>query len=184
MNMKLSFVIPCFNMEHYLPQCLESLYRQDIDLSSYEIIVVNDGSHDGTLEAARGYAHKYPNIKIIDKENAGVGAARNSGMDMAIGEFLYFLDPDDYLGNNVLGTLIHLMGEDRLDILTFNSLSLKKETHWESSNIDKVSPTLDIKDGISYIASKKFRNEIWWYLIDREFLKSIGLRFIEGRWME
>src|SRR5690606_10726550 len=111
MNMKLSFVIPCFNMEHYLPQCLESLYRQDIDLSSYEIIVVNDGSHDGTLEAARGYAHKYPNIKIIDKENAGVGAARNSGMDMAIGEFLYFLDPDDYLGNNVLGTLIHLMGE-------------------------------------------------------------------------
>src|SRR5690606_8754053 len=121
---------------------------------------------------------------IIDKENAGVGAARNSGMDMAIGEFLYFLDPDDYLGNNVLGTLIHLMGENRLDILTFNSLSLKKETHWESSNIDKVSPTLDIKDGISYIAFKKFRNEIWWYLIDREFLKSIGLRFIEGRWME
>lgn len=171
-------------MEHYLPQCLESLYRQDIDLGSYEIIVVNDGSHDGTLEVARGYAHKYPNIKIIDKENAGVGAARNSGMDMAIGEFLYFLDPDDYLGNNVLGTLIHLMGENRLDILTFNSLSLKKETHWESSNIDKVSPTLDIKDGISYIAFKKFRNEIWWYLIDREFLKSIGLRFIEGRWME
>lgn len=171
-------------MEHYLPQCLESLYRQDIDLTSYEIIVVNDGSNDGTLEVARGYAQQYPNMGIIDKQNEGVGSARNSGMDQAIGKYLYFLDPDDYLANNVLCTLIDLIEKNHLDILIFNSLSLHKEGYWESSNIDKVYQTSDIKDGISYIASKKFQPEVWRYFIDREFLKRIGLRFIEGRWME
>lgn len=184
MNMKLSIVIPCYNMEKYLPQCLESLYRQDLDQTSYEIIVVDDGSIDGTMEVAKGYAQRYPNLQIIDKQNEGVGSARNSGMDLAIGKYLYFLDPDDYLANNVLGTLIDLIEKNNLDVLIFNSLSLHKEAHWESFNINEVPQTLDIMDGISYIASKKFQPEVWRYFIDREFLKGKGLCFIEGRWME
>ncbi|MGB6153930.1 MAG: glycosyltransferase [Pricia sp.] len=183
--MQLSIVIPCYNMEHYLPECLDSLFQQNLDLSDFEVIVVNDESKDGTLKVARMYAEKNSNIKIIDKKNAGVGAARNSGYDSAKGKYLYFLDPDDYLAENTLPTLIGLMEKNRLDILTFNSKSVVKKRYPISDDSEEATvKELDVRDGISYIASRKHKNEIWWFLIDRAFMQSTGIRFIEGKWME
>ena len=171
-------------MEHYLPECLDSLYKQTLNLSNFEIIVVNDGSKDKTLEIAKSYAEKYGNIKLIDKKNAGVGAARNSGYDIAKGRYLYFLDPDDYLADNTLPTLLGLMEQNRLEILTFKSKSVVKKHYPLSENNIELISELEIHDGISYIASRKHKNEIWWFLIKRDFMHSTNIRFIEGRWME
>ncbi|NNE77022.1 MAG: glycosyltransferase [Pricia sp.] len=182
--MLLSIVIPCFNMEHYLPECLDSLLHQNLEFSEYEIIVVNDESKDATLEIAKGYAEKYPNISVIDKKNAGVGAARNSGFDAARGKYIYFLDPDDYIAENSLALLLNLMEGNNLDILTFNSRSVVTKRYPKSANIEDGAGELKIRDGISYIANKKHHNEIWWFIINREFMIATGIRFIEGRWME
>lgn len=182
--MQLSIIIPCYNMEHYLPECLDSLFQQNIELSDFEVIIVNDESKDDTLQIAKAYAEKHQNIKVIDKKNAGVGAARNSGFDIASGQYIYFLDPDDYLAEKTLPTLIGLMEKNNLDILTFNSKSVVQKRYPVSDDTVETTQRLDVKDGISYIASRKHRNEIWWYLIDRQFMLSTGIRFIEGKWME
>ena len=181
---KLSIVVPCYNMEHYLPDCLDSLMRQNLDVHEFEVIVVNDGSKDDTLGIAHKYSGNFANVIVIDKKNAGVGAARNSGFDVAKGKYVYFLDPDDYLAENTLPVLLALIEENDLDILTFNSKSVVTKPYPVSLNIDEPIPTLQIRDGISYIANRKHKNEIWWFLINRQFMLASGIRFIEGRWME
>lgn len=171
-------------MEKYLPKCIDSLLKQDIDTSVYEIIIVNDESKDATLEIALDYKLKHPNIQVIDKKNAGVGAARNSGFDVAIGTYVYFLDPDDYLAENVLGTLIKTIEGFDLDILTFNSLDVTDDSKTlTNTDLDSIEDP-DIKDGISYIAGKRYKNEIWWFITNREFMINSKIRFIEGKWME
>ncbi|HEA22219.1 MAG TPA: glycosyltransferase [Pricia antarctica] len=182
--MQLSIIIPCYNMELYLEECLSSLLLQGLDAKDFEIIIVNDESKDKTLQIAKQYAENHTNIVVIDKKNAGVGAARNSGFDRAQGRFLYFLDPDDYLAENTMPTLIGLMEKNELDILTFRSKSVVRKRYPVSDNSVNTNQELEVKDGISYIASRKYNNEIWWYLINREFMVSTGIRFIEGKWME
>ncbi|MGY8913986.1 MAG: glycosyltransferase [Flavobacteriales bacterium] len=182
--MKLSVIIPCYNMEKYLATCLDSLLNQEIDPTNYEIIIVNDESKDATLDIAKSYAKKHRHIHIIDKKNAGVGAARNSGFDQAKGTYVYFLDPDDYLAKNVLGKLLFTIEEHNLDILVFHSLEVKAYTNLTSNKCDTITDEISIKDGISYIASVKFQNEVWRYFINREFMVNTGIRFIEGKWME
>ncbi len=182
--MQLSIVIPCYNMEHYLPECLDSLLRQNLDTSEFEVIVVNDGSKDDTLRIANGYAKKHANIIVLDKKNAGVGAARNSGYDLAKGKYLYFLDPDDYLAENILPVLLVLLEDNNLDILTFESKSVVHKRYPLSENIDQPIKHLDVKDGITYIATRKHKNEIWWFIVKQDFMRSTGIRFIEGKWME
>ena len=93
---KLSIIIPVYNVEKYLPKCLDSLL--DDAVRDYEIIVVNDGSTDGSLAVAEGYRERYPDrITLISTDNQGQGNARNIGIETACGEFLYFIDSDDYL---------------------------------------------------------------------------------------
>ena len=171
-------------MELYLEECIDSLLLQQMDFSDYEIIIINDGSKDRTLQIANGYAEKHQNVKVIDKKNAGVGAARNSGYDVAKGEYLYFLDPDDYLAENTLPKLLPLMDNNNLDILTFNSKDVVTKRYPVSANIDEKIEDLVVRDGIGYIAHKKHHNEIWWFIINRKFMSDTGIRFIEGRWME
>ncbi len=171
-------------MEKYLPKCLDSLLVQDFPKEEFEIIIVNDESKDGTLAIANAYANKNSNIKVIDKKNAGVGAARNSGLDVAVGKYLYFLDPDDYLAKDVLTIIYNLANNNKLNILSFNSVEVYDDDNNDSSNLEKFSQEINIEDGITYISNKKYHNEIWWYIINREFMLSTGIRFIEGKWME
>lgn len=183
--MKLSVIIPCYNMELYLQECVDSLLDQNLKPSEYEVIIVNDESKDRTLEIANEYAAKYDNVKVIDKKNAGVGAARNSGYDLAQGEYIYFLDPDDYLAQNTVPLLLSIMDSNTLDILSFRTKSVFETKYPISdSNLEEVPDNLNVTDGITYIANKKYQNEIWWYIIRRDFIKASGIRFIEGKWME
>ncbi|CAM4294692.1 glycosyltransferase [Zobellia nedashkovskayae] len=182
--MKLSIIIPCYNMELYLQECVDSLLNQKLNPDEYEIIIVNDESKDNTLKIAVDYSKQNDHIKVIDKKNAGVGAARNSGYDLAQGDYVYFLDPDDYLAENTLPVLLKLAIDNDLDILTFKTKSVVEKKHPVSDNLSDQLAPLTIEDGISYVAHRKHQNEIWWYLIKRDFIKNTGIRFIEGKWME
>ena len=97
---KVSIVIPVYNVQKYLHECLDSLINQT--LKDIEIICINDGSTDNSLNILKEYALKDSRIKVIDKENEGQGIARNLGIELAQGEFIGFVDPDDWLEPEML----------------------------------------------------------------------------------
>jgi len=108
--MKISVIIPIYNMGEYLEECLDSVVRQT--LIEIEIICINDGSTDHSLSILKKYEKKYDNIVIVDQKNMGVAAARNKGLDIAKGEYVNFMDPDDYYPDSrVLEDLYRLAGE-------------------------------------------------------------------------
>ena len=96
---KISVIVPIYNVSNYLKRCLDSLIRQT--LKDIEIICINDGSSDNSLEILVQYSQKDSRIKIINQENRGVSEARNSGINIAQGEFLSMVDPDDWIENNL-----------------------------------------------------------------------------------
>lgn len=115
----LSIIVPVYNAAAYLPECLDSLLAQDIPRNDYEIICVNDGSRDDSLSLLRTYAGQHPNIVIIDKENGGVTTARNAGLAAARGEYIWFVDSDDFLKTHIFAkvqTMIRQYNCDRLVI--------------------------------------------------------------------
>lgn len=118
--MKLSIIVPVYNVADYLPKCLDSLLAQDLPQNEYEIIVVNDGSTDNSGDIAQQYADKYANITLINQSNQGLSGARNTGIKHANGEYIQFVDSDDYIEKNVLGGLMKQVEKDDLDVLRYN----------------------------------------------------------------
>ncbi len=187
--MKLSIIVPVFNVEKHLRKCLDSLLDQDINKSEYEILIINDGSTDGSLDIAEEYVARFSNIMVHTKENGGVGSARNNGLDRSKGDYVYFIDPDDYLKPNVLRLLLDTIISYNLEILTFSWTSFfdgksKKITHEPAVKGDECVPLSQIMTGIDYIAEHKYKSSVWWYFAKRSFLVKSKVRFIEGRWME
>jgi glycosyltransferase involved in cell wall biosynthesis len=119
--LKLSFILPCYNVTPYIGRCIESIEHQDIPQSEYEVICVDDCSTDDTVQKIKEYQAKYPNIQLICHEvNKTAGGARNTGIDAAKGEYLWFVDPDDAIVENVLGDLSKQIEKLKVDILFFN----------------------------------------------------------------
>lgn len=124
--MKLSIIIPAYKTAQYLPQCLESVLFQDIQ--DLEAICINDGSPDNVLEIMRSYAARDPRVVVIDKENEGVGAARNDGLRVAKGEFVAFMDSDDFYPNpHVLSHLYDAATRNHLDCAGGHYVGLKPD---------------------------------------------------------
>ena len=111
--MKISVIIPAYNSENFISETLDCLLNQG---DGIQIIVVDDGSTDGTGRIIKDYAEKHPCILPVFQENAGVSAARNKGIDCAEGEYILFLDSDDLLGNNALKELCNALDETQADI--------------------------------------------------------------------
>lgn len=118
-DLKLSIIIPVYNVENYVEKCLRSCAEQDIPSEYYEIIVVNDGSTDQSIEIINKTSLNYTNFVIINKENGGVSSARNIGLDLAKGKYIWFVDSDDWIEPSCLGNLISVLDENQLDIIQF-----------------------------------------------------------------
>ena len=114
---KLSFILPVYNVEPYLEKCIRSIKDKHMPSEEFEIIVVNDGSPDNSEDLVRELQKTIPNILLINQENAGVSAARNRGIEKASGEYIVFIDPDDYVNINLLKRLYDRAQKDDLDIL-------------------------------------------------------------------
>ena len=132
--LKLSVIIPVYNVAPYVRKCVESVLAQDLNPMDYEVILVDDGSTDGSgaicdelaQSTIAGTAH-YPQstIYVIHQENQGLSAARNAGIAVAKGKYIQFVDSDDYLEPNVLGGLVEQMEREQLDVLRFDYQNVK-----------------------------------------------------------
>ncbi|MBQ9861711.1 MAG: glycosyltransferase [Clostridia bacterium] len=98
MTPTISVIVPVYNVERYLPRCIDSILSQTF--TDFQLILIDDGSPDACGRICDEYAARDPRIGVIHQENAGVGSARNAGLDAAVGKYIYFIDPDDSLEPN------------------------------------------------------------------------------------
>lgn len=116
--MKLSIVIPIYNVERYIEKCLKSCVNQDIELGKdYEIICVNDGTMDKSADIARQIASDHAGVTVIDQENQGLSVARNTGLKYAKGDYVWFVDSDDYIADNCLGGIVRELMSNNVDMM-------------------------------------------------------------------
>lgn len=128
--MKLSIVVPVYNVEQYVRKCILSIINQDEDLfKSIELIIVNDGTKDKSVEQIQDLANQYENISLINQENAGLSVARNNGMKVAKGDYVWFVDSDDWISSDAVKTLIpYLDGINDLVPFAYTQVTEKGET--------------------------------------------------------
>lgn len=186
MGLKLSVIVPIYNVEQYMVKCIDSLLQQDLTSEEYEIILVDDGSPDRCGEMCEEYATMHSNVKVIHRENGGLSAARNTGIDAAQGKFIQFADSDDYLEPNVLAGLVGKMESDKLDVLRFNYQNVnEKHEIFEPNKTSK--PFVDYRDepcdGLTFLTEHLgFGCYVWQFMIRRELLE--GCTFLEGIYFE
>lgn len=119
MSYVFSVIVPAYNVERFLPKCLDSIRNQKYE--NYEVIMIDDGSMDGSGEICEQYASRYENWRVIHQENSGLAAARNTGLDHAAGKYIVFLDSDDYIEKEYLMKAYVVLEEDGFDVCSFSS---------------------------------------------------------------
>lgn len=167
-----------------MPKCMETLLEQDIPQSEYEIILVDDCSSDNSLEMAKEYAAQYMNVRVSTHEhNKGLAAARNTGIDAAKGQYLCFVDPDDYIEKNSLAALLKQMDDEQLDMLRFNYQKVDEDyNNMPDSEIEaRFDYTPGVMKGTEFLAHRLGVGcYVWAYIYRLDFIKSTGIRFFEG----
>lgn len=123
--MKISVIVPVYNTQVYLKRCLDSLVNQT--LKEIEIIIINDGSTDNSQLIIDEYAKKYDNVKSYNKTNGGISSARNMGILKATGEYLSFIDSDDYIDKNALKKMYDKAKKENLDIVVCDSINVYED---------------------------------------------------------
>ncbi|MBQ9731993.1 MAG: glycosyltransferase [Alphaproteobacteria bacterium] len=121
---KISVIIPIYNVEQYLPQCLDSIINQTY--KDIEIICINDGSTDNSCKILKQYTQKDCRIKIIKQKNQGASVARNKGLDMATGEYICFIDSDDYVHPQMLNIIIKHAEHHNVDFVQYRHKEIRK----------------------------------------------------------
>lgn len=136
----LSIIVPIYNVEKYLEKCLTSIVEQlNKDI---ELILINDGSNDNSGEICRRYSLNNPNIIYIEKENEGCSKTRNLGIDLAHGNYIWFIDSDDFIEKNSIEQILIQLNKE-VDVLIFGYRRLEKTKNWESIP-KKIDNNLDI----------------------------------------
>lgn len=170
---KISIIIAAYNVELYIDRCMDSIVQQT--LKDIEIIVVNDGSTDNTLEKLLIYANKDNRIKIVDKKNEGLIEARKSGLEVSSGEFLMFVDGDDWIDINACEKLYKKSMELDLDILCYG-LYHAFDDHLEIKNIYDFKLARG-EEYLRLVLLNKARANIVLQLLKREFLMKNNIIF-------
>lgn len=186
--MDLSIIIPVYNTEEYLAECLDSVFNQK--LRSFEVIIINDGSTDGSMDIIKAYEKKYSGIIIIiDQENAGLSAARNAGLEIARGKYIYFMDSDDYLFPNSLCVAQDLSERQNLDVLFFSFENICERsliTQYGHMPMVQKRTMLDteIMEGkelfCQFVNQNEYYVNVWLQFIRKDFIEKHGINFING----
>ena len=181
-KVKVSVIVPVFNVGDYLSTSLDSILNQSLE--DIEIICINDGSTDDSLKILENYAKKDNRIKIISKENEGQGTARNVGLDNACGEFISFVDADDFIKKDMLEKLYNKSVNGNLDLVMCKVSSFDNETHVIDDNLwyyslkcfsgfkKEVFNNLDTKEFTSLISVTPYNK-----LYRRSFVEKNNIRF-------
>lgn len=178
---KLSIIIPIYNVEKYISKTLESIFSQSYPADSLEVIVVNDGTPDNSMSIVSEYALKYDNLRVIEQENQGLSGARNTGLTAAQGEYVWFVDSDDWIEDGCFEKVLALLNDD-IDVFMFKIREYDEEGNvllTRSFHDDKKVEIVSGTDIIFY--EKKFGIDITpmqQYVIRRQFLLEHHLTFV------
>ncbi|MFQ6752305.1 MAG: glycosyltransferase family 2 protein, partial [Clostridia bacterium] len=186
---KISVIIPCYNQEKYIKECLNSILNQSF--KDFEIIAVDDGSTDNTLNILKSYERIHSNIIVLTQRNKSAGAARNYGLSRAQGKYLLFMDSDDFLDHEAFAILDNITNTEKADIYFYNFRTFDDQTKEVCDkimfdNLDKISVYNNgkIRYGLTTFEQKK-EFFIWSYvapwnkLYNREFVVKNNLKFDE-----
>lgn len=180
--MKLSIIVPMYNVEKYIGNCLNTLLNQKISDDEYEILIINDGSTDKSGEIAKSYEEEYKNIKVITVSNGGLSKARNIGIENALGDYIFFVDSDDYISERSIHKILDKTINNNLDIMFFDVKRVDNEKELNCSYYEDCTPI--IKSGIDHFTQNNVNNSACHYLISRKFISDNNLKFQEGRMCE
>lgn len=173
----ISVIVPVYNVERVLHFCIDSIIAQSY--KDFELILVNDGSADNSGEICDQYAERDKRISVIHKENGGVSSARNVGIKKSKGEYICFIDADDYMEKSMIETMVHYMHTSQSDIVSCG-------VNW----VDEDGNTLSIKCGDECVLNQPdaikclltngiIREQVWDKLYKREVIHNV--RFVEGK---
>ena len=181
--MKLSFVLPVYNVEKYIDICLSSIFNQGMSENDFEVICVNDGSTDNSVAVIEEWQKKHNNIVLKNVKNGGQGRARNIGMDISRGKYIFFVDSDDYIASYSISELVSEAMNSKVDMLFFDHMRVTDEKHIECRYNDSKSRNA-ILNGKEYFTLYFPNNGPWHYLISKDFINKDDIRFVEGRYCE
>ena len=175
----LSIIIPLYNCEKYIKQCLDTIFRQEMNESDFEVIVIDDGSKDSGYSLASEYAKRYQNVIVIKQENQGVACARNNALEKATGDYITFVDADDMLVFGSLSTLIKIAVENKADIVKAAHKEVPEDAVCEdfSSSHDNCSIQVMTGEGAIVNVTRMKEGYCWGYLISRKLITDNNLKF-------
>lgn len=180
---KVSVIIPVYNVEKYLRKCLDSVINQTY--KDLEIICINDGSTDNSLQILEKYSEKDERIKIINRQNGGLSAARNSGLDIAVGKYVYFVDSDDWIEPNTINELVNIIESYNVDVVIHEANNILNDSSFIGTNLDAQAwfDSYTKNNGI-YDVPKEINRDIcpvtWNKLYKVDIINKYYCRFPEG----
>lgn len=178
----ISIIIPVYNVEKYVRTCLESVLRQNLDEPTYEIIIVNDGTEDRSMEMIQDIISSHPNIFVINQENQSLSVARNNGIVKAKGEYILMLDSDDLLIDNSLQLLLEKAIESKADLIVADYLEMTDEEIETNKVIPQKEWHVEKKSGERIFLEDLNPHQcyVWRTLYRREFILDNHLQFVPG----
>ena len=188
-EIKLSFIIPVYNVEKFIGECLESIYCQGVSEELFEVICIDDCSPDKSKEIVKQFQIKHNNIRLIKHDiNKALGGARNTGLKSAKGTYVWFVDSDDMIKIDCIALLYNTLIQDEVNVLMFNyervnqnGINIKKEIVFENTSVHIGRDYIDIFFGNSFVHHLGY---VWRCVYSTEFLLNKKLFFPENCFWE
>lgn len=180
---RLSFILPCYNVERYIADCLNSIYDQGLPEDEFEVICVNDCSTDGTRNEIVEIQKQHTNLVLLDQpKNMYSGVARNRGLEVAKGDYIWFVDSDDRVKPNVASRLLEMAYVDGLDVLLFNYDEFSDGHYGTFHEINDIFRDTEVMEGGSFV-EREFEcnlsrlSLLWLRLVKRSLIEKHQIRF-------
>lgn len=174
----LSIIIPVYNVEQYLRQCLDSLFFNDLGDSQYEVICVNDGTLDASMAIVEKFAEKHTNLRILSQENQGQGPARDNGIKHAKGQYIWTVDSDDWVERGAIDKVIELINAHP----SIDTFVIPATWKYEDRKRDWVDINIEedrVLSGLQYL-KEGFQSAAWQFVVRRDLLIDNDIKYNKG----
>ena len=168
-NPKISVIVPVYNVEQYLPRCIDSILAQTF--TDFEVLLIDDGSTDKSGEICDNYARKDSRIQVFHKENGGVSSARNMGLEYTKGEYVQFIDSDDFIERNMFETVYNMC--ENADVVV-------TDYYMNTENTEIYKKQIVLSDIVTSIFESKVFGALWNKFLKRSIVTNSNLRFYNG----
>lgn len=173
--MKFSLIIPIYNVEKYIEECLLSILKTEF--KDLEVILVNDGTKDNSMKVIEHYLSD-SRIKVINKENGGLSSARNRGLEIATGDYIAFIDSDDWIRVDKLMELYNIIQNEKLDFIIGNGEYYPSKEKIHKKNYSGIKTGIELFEEM--LEKKDYLETVWKCIYSRKFLQKNNIKFIEG----